>query len=100
MQDITHRAIAAYDLNGSDPAKWMLTRAADLLEQCHPTPVPASERLPRPEDCDGVGRCWWWNPPTYGGIAWWSFEPYEWVEDATHWLPAHALPLPAEEVEP
>jgi hypothetical protein len=22
-------------------------------------PVPVSERLPGPEDCDGEGRCWW-----------------------------------------
>jgi len=39
---------AAFDLNGSDPAKSMLTRAADLLEQRHPAPVPVSERLPEP----------------------------------------------------
>ena len=23
-------------------------------------PVPVSERLPGPEDCDAEGRCWWW----------------------------------------
>ena len=33
---------AAFDLNGSDPAKAMLTNTADLLEQRHPAPVPAA----------------------------------------------------------
>lgn len=76
-------------------------RAADLLSQRHSAPVPVAERSPEPEDCDGEGRCWWWNPPTYlAGTGWWEFEPYEWIEDATHWLPAHALPLPAGEVQP
>lgn len=41
---------AAFDLNGSDPAKSMLTRAADLLAQRHPAPVPAGERLQQMED--------------------------------------------------
>ena len=33
---------AAFDLDGSDPAKAMLTNTADLLEQRHPAPVPAA----------------------------------------------------------
>jgi len=64
-------------------------------------PVPVSERLPGPEDCGisagGYFRssCWCWHPPSsLGGIGWWSIEPLEWCEGATHWLPAHALPLP------
>ena len=64
-------------------------------------PVPVSERLPGPEDCDAEGRCWRYIDPeeslcdpmwelarskyavaTYGSVA---------------WLPASALPLPAPE---
>lgn len=26
-----------------------------------PAPVPVSERLPRSEDCDEEGRCWWFH---------------------------------------
>lgn len=78
-------------------------RAADLLER-HPEPVPVSERLPGPGDCHfnpgaEIGSCWCFNPVEHaGGIAWWSFEPLEWNESATHWLPATAMPLPAGEV--
>lgn len=96
---------AAFDLNGSDPAKWMLTRAADLLEQRHPTPVPVSERLPGAGDCDEEGRCWAGTrksvdtsgdrdidlPP--------SWELREVCAQDDVWLPATALPLPAEEVK-
>ena len=88
---------AAFDLNGSDPAKWMLTRAADLLEQRHPTPVPVSERLPGPEDCTAQGWCW----VLYQGFATWTLEPPLGQDGKhtgyTHWLPANALPLPAGE---
>jgi hypothetical protein len=59
--------------------------------------IPVSDRLPEAEDCDAEGRCWWWHPPTYAAsTGWWSFEPWEWTEDVTHWLPSHALPLPKE----
>ena len=44
-------------------------------------PVPVSERLPRPEDCDDQGRCWW--------LARLPF-PF------THWVPHWALPVPQE----
>ena len=27
-------------------------------------PVPVSERLPDPEECDAEGGCWWWHPAT------------------------------------
>ena len=63
-------------------------------------PVPVSERLPGAEDCDAEGRCWCFNPVTSaGGIFWWSFEPLDYVEDATHWLPHWALPVPQQEVK-
>jgi hypothetical protein len=120
---------AAFDLDGSDPVKAMITRAADLLERLAspdclvlkpspelieafkdalpgrieplpddaqviepathtilvpvPTPVPVAERLPEPEDCDPDGYCWWFTE-TYP-----RFCP-----GSTHWLPAHAIPLP------
>jgi len=83
----------------------LLTRAADLLQQLS-TPAPAlvpvavSERRPREEDCffnPGAtdGSCWCFHPVEFaGGLPWWSFESLEWAEDATHWLPYHAFPLP------
>ena len=66
-----------------------------------PQPIPLTERLPGPEDCDAEGRCWWWYPardgnaPTYG---YWAHEDAA-TERARHewpaaWLPHHALPLP------
>ena len=94
---------AAFDLNGSDPAKSMLTRAADLLEQRHPAPVPVAERLPGAEDCDAEGRCWAWNPdpPDNDEEESWVLQPRAWIDSpwTTHWLPANALPLPSGEVE-
>ena len=62
-----------------------------------PQPVAVSERLPRPEDCDAEGRCWWFSP---------ADPPGDWYLDVpvpakaipcygiTHWLPANALPTP------
>jgi hypothetical protein len=83
-----------------------LTRAAELLEQRHPAPVPVSERLPGAEDCTTNPRTgqeqWFWgwvqhDPAPYSGR--WRMMRREWLADeATHWLPAHALPLPAAEV--
>jgi len=80
-----------------------LTRAAELLAQRHPAPVAVSERLPGAEDCTtnprtGRGQwCWGWvqhDPLPYSGR--WRMMRREWLADeATHWLPAHALPLPA-----
>jgi hypothetical protein len=58
-----------------------------------PQPVPVSERLPEPEDCDAEGRCWYGAPDRPGAVACWDLE-YEPATDDTHWLPAHALPSP------
>jgi hypothetical protein len=65
-------------------------------------PVPVSERLPGPEDCDAEGLCWLWERDCgYSGRKWalvdqaWSLSQSD--EDLpayTHWLPAHALPVP------
>jgi hypothetical protein len=72
-----------------------LARAADLLEHHHPAPVPVSERLPRPEDCDAEGKFWIWS--TAGAMARWQLVYLKFVENVSfaHWLPFHALPLPA-----
>jgi hypothetical protein len=56
-------------------------------------PVPVSERLPGPEDCDAEGCCWaigergnWMCVHVIGRS--WSNPIY------THWLPHWALPVP------
>jgi hypothetical protein len=64
-------------------------------------PVPVSERLPGPEDCDAEGRCW-----MFGKVE------GDWRLISTinpglprlrycfsHWLPHHALPVPQQEVD-
>jgi len=74
--------------------------ASTLLEQRHPTPVPVSERLPGPEDCDAEGRCWWGFEETDDYEASWTLRKMIGLPfDDTHWLPANALPLPQGEVE-
>ena len=86
-------------------------------------PVPVSERLPKPGDCDAEGGCWWWHPdhksaasPSAGdcGVGWphsseddfddgWILLNPKWAggrhdsDDSlifTHWLPHWALPMP------
>lgn len=89
-----------------------LTRAADLLEQLAAVapavvPVAVSERLPGTEDCDAEGRCWQWTPfeegTNFPAPGDWGLQLGEWLSNVrcqtTHWLPAHALPLPQGEVE-
>ena len=80
----------------------MLTRAADLLEQRHPAPVPVAERLPGPEDCDAEGNIWAWRRFDPEGDMdngdFWCLAFCEWLEDEdcgyTHWLSYPSLPLP------
>ena len=57
-------------------------------------PVPVSERLPGPEDCDAEGRCWWHGEG--GDMVGWTYQDSEGFSyyKATHWLPAYALPQP------
>lgn len=79
----------------------LFTRAATLLQQLSApapvvVPVAVSERLPEPGDCDVEGRCWWSTPPACGPHKirpCWTFDS-EIMEGDTHWLPAHAIPLP------
>jgi hypothetical protein len=54
-------------------------------------PVPVSERLPGPEDCDSEGRCW-------GGLNaddGWSLYLMAHLPEWSFWLPHWALPVPA-----
>jgi hypothetical protein len=61
-------------------------------------PVPVSERLPGPEDCDAEGRCWFWGEQLSDSDDDWGWK----LLDRTYginwsggpWLPARALPLP------
>lgn len=70
-----------------------------------PRPIPVAERLPGAEDCisnprTGEGHwCWGWaqeRPSPFAGR--WRMFPLDCLaEEACYWLPAHALPLPAQE---
>jgi hypothetical protein len=90
-------AVNSWDELGMDEIIWFAQQQA-LARWGRPTitPIPISERLPAPEDCDADGRCWFssclnadgrWNleDRTSGMNGWYS-----------HWLPAHALPLPGQ----
>lgn len=69
-----------------------------------PQPVPVSERLPGPEDCDAEGNVWAWRRFDSEGDMdngdFWCVAFCEWLEDEdcgfTHWLPASALPFTGE----
>jgi hypothetical protein len=80
--------------HGSATVLANFARAADLLERLiPPQPIPVSERLPGPEDCDAEGRCWWYGEG--GDMVGWTLDAegpsyYR----AKYWLPAHALPVP------
>lgn len=53
-------------------------------------PVPVSERLPGPKDCDNAERVWCWS----WAIGTWRLSRIN-QSIHSHWLPAHALPLPS-----
>jgi hypothetical protein len=58
-------------------------------------PVPVSERLPGPDDCDAEGLCLWWSRDTTAWCLCFAYlvangDSSEW----THWLPHWALPVP------
>jgi len=88
---------------GATTAAAQLNRAAELLQRQALVPVSVSERLPGPSDCapwpkdsDASAWCWvgtdqddgWnWEQRSAGCLAMFP-------DDFTHWLPAHALPLP------
>jgi hypothetical protein len=95
-------AVQAADANQPRDAG-MLTWAAqvvgdytELLEQRHPAPIPVAERLPGPEDCDAEGRCWWGTPGSDVMEPNWVYRKTKHCRNwDTHWLPANALPVPA-----
>ena len=77
----------------------LMHRAADLLSQRHPAPVPVSERLQQMEDlaADAVSALRYIEQ-SHGrlyGIGWDRV-----YEKADQLRPAHALPLPARETQP
>lgn len=71
-----------------------LARAADLLESLSPPqPVPVSERLP------GDELCWWFEADEDCGYGsnWTLLRIRGSAIGYTHWLPAHAMPVPADD---
>ena len=86
-----------------------IERAATLIESGVLTrlgrpavePVPVSERLPGPEDCDAEGRCWLLcRSASMNRTPTWRLVHRRSILDApyTHWLPHWALPVPRSEV--
>ena len=109
--DIAHAALAEPEPDG--PTRRQLIMLADDMEMASVgdaaeyaravlarwgnsvlQPVPVSERLPGPEDCDAEGRCWWHGEG--GDMVGWTYQDSEGLSyyKATHWLPAYALPQP------
>jgi hypothetical protein len=77
-----------------DPDGRLRPEALEVLAACRlmpPTPVPVAERLPGPEDCDGEGRCWWWDKDE---LSWTKGSPKYCAGSYGPWLPHHALPVP------
>ncbi len=77
---------------------------ADPVQTSPPRPIPVSERLPGPEDCqpwpgepDATHWCWVFVKGPLGDDSW-ERRPATCLTAHrsihTHWLPAHALPLP------
>jgi hypothetical protein len=68
-----------------------------------PQPFPVGEYLPGSEDCNSEGEVWAWRRFDFEGDMdngdFWCLAYHEWLEDEdcgfTHWLPAHALPVPS-----
>jgi hypothetical protein len=93
---------AAAEAEPGSPMQQLLVAAGDLLENyARPAiePVPVAERLPGPEDCDAEGRCWLHQPhPATPETPEWRLMPARYastIYNTTHWLPAHALPVPS-----
>ena len=77
----------------------VLRCAATLLQQLSApapavVPVAVAERLPGEEDCDAEGRCWIFMPDIGTAPSWRLVDPRDIGPYHTHWLPAHAIPLP------
>jgi len=98
--------------NPANGARQRMNRAAELLQHLSPPqPVPVSERLPGPGEMTEDGEVWVDDPGHDYPIADsgdYDWEPHKWIMrpisrfDAKYgrrWLPAHALPVPGQEVE-
>ena len=91
-------------------AEPMTLARAVLARWGRPTiePVPVGERLPGPEDCtvnprDGQGQwCWGWvqfyDEIPYSG-KWRMMRRNCLIDEASVWLPHHALPVPQQEAD-
>jgi hypothetical protein len=97
--DLTTENDIAYALFDSDGQ--LRPAARQVLTSCGfvpPAPVPMSERLPGPEDCDAEGRCFVWD---------WLATEWKFLErsvfqqgwESAYWLPHHALPVPQQEAD-
>jgi hypothetical protein len=78
---------------------WAAWRDRAALGRPTIEPVPVSERLPGPEDCDAEGRCWWWIVDQPGELPHWIYctlEVLSWT-NFTAWLPHYALPVPQQQ---
>ena len=64
--------------------------AEEMLHQ-PPQPIPLSERLPGPEDCDVEGRYWRWD--NVEG-SWFESVYHSHFPERGYWLPHRALPRP------
>lgn len=105
-------AFNTWDELGIDEIVWWAQRQALARWGNHPgspdsslQPVPVSERLPEPEDCNDEGEVWAWRrfsrfslEKDIDNCDFWCLAYHKWLEGEdcgfTHWLPAHALPLP------
>ena len=75
-------------LEFKDAARAVLARWGQLAI----TPIPAAERWPEFSDCDPQERVWAWNPV----LDHWKLSRIN-RSVHTHWLPANALPVPADD---
>jgi hypothetical protein len=71
----------------SHPSRWPAPAPAVV-------PIPVAERLPGEGDCDAEGRCWIFMPDIGTDPSWRLVDPRDIGRYHTHWLPAHAIPLP------
>lgn len=91
------KELVAKLIGSADPT---ITRAADLLGQRHPAPVPVSKRPWEREGWrDESGRYWMGDPGGARFIPSWRLCRPEDAPNRKVSLPALALPLPAGEVE-
>jgi len=83
----------------------LIARWGHLATHPAPEPIPVSERLPGEKDCNAEGSCWLLHVDKLGLFEWHFLNRYPSLDSYsyygyTHWLPAHAIPLPlAGEVE-